>query len=559
MNLKTSLNFSVNKVSFEEAKESRFSKAVIHAFADGPNAHTWPISTEVLKRSSHSIYDIPILCKYSEFVDDFLGHEEDEVPIGFIKEDTNTYKNPIIFEKAEDGRTFIVINGLIWNKYSGNAIEVLKRDDMKKSVSVEIEITKGQVVDEKIQVEEFVLNGITILGDFVTPAVKDANILLEFSKDKKYYLSKFADSKIQIDNSKEKSVSGVWKNPRRKLFVPISNASNSKELLKEAYLVNEGTYENPEISKMKYPHHVIKDGILVIHEDGLKAAFKRAKQQNIFEGKVKEHILRHYKELGLSKDNFETFGIKEEDFSLYFSNSLSEESAGEEAMQDELKDIYGFEGNNVECENPDVKCEENVECAEDVKCEETVKCEDDVMEDASCPEGVDCANTDVKCEDDEEDKEDEKQEEEKEEKTEEDENVEDEEEMSFAEAKAKISEMSETIDKLQSENTAYMARIQEMSDYEDLKKFKADTIEKEKREEEMSKMEKIMSDIESRGVSMTEESKKELMSKYGEFESMDAWSNFVKAQVFDKCENVGFMGFALPFTEKKYESVWDRI
>lgn len=560
MNLKTSLNFSVNKVSFEEAKESRFSKAVIHAFADGPNAHTWPISTEVLKRSSHSIYDIPILCKYSEFVDDFLGHEEDEVPIGFIKEDTNTYKNPIIFEEAEDGRTFIVINGLIWNKYSGNAIEVLKRDDMKKSVSVEIEITKGQVIDEKIQVEEFVLNGITILGDFVTPAVKDANILLEFSKDKKYYLSKFSDSKIQIDNSKEKSVSGVWKNPRRKLFVPISNASNSKELLKEAYLVNDGSYENPEISKMKYPHHVIKDGVLVIHEDGLKAAFKRAKQQGIFEGNIKNHIERHYKELGLSKENFETFGIEKEDFDLYFSNSLSKESAGEETMQDELKDIYGFEGSNVECENPDVKCEENVECAEDVKCEETVKCEDDVMEDASCPEGVNCANTDVKCEDDEEEnKEDEKQKEEKEEKTEEDENVEDEEEMSFAEAKAKISEMSETIDKLQSENTAYMARIQEMSDYEDLKKFKADTIEKEKREEEMSKMEKIMSDIESRGVSMTEESKKELMSKYGEFESMDAWSNFVKAQVFDKCENVGFMGFALPFTEKKYESVWDRI
>lgn len=561
MNLKTSLNFSINKVSFEEAKESRFSKAVIHAFADGHNAHTWPISTEVLKRSSHSIYDIPILCKYSEFVDDFLGHEEDEVPIGFIKEDTNTYKNPIIFEKAEDGRTFIVIKGLIWNKYSGNAIEVLKRDDMKKSVSVEIEITKGQVIDEKIQVEEFVLNGITVLGDFVTPAVKDANILLEFSKDKKYYLSKFADSKIQIDNSKEKSVSGVWKNPRRKLFVPISNASNSKELLKEAYLLNDGSYENPEISKMKYPHHVIKDGILVVHKDGLEAAFKRAKQQNIFEGKVKEHILRHYKELGLSKDNFETFGIKEEDFSLYFSNSLSEESVGETTMQNELKDIYGFEDKNVECAETEMKCEEDVKCAEEtVECED-VKCEDEVKcEEETCQEDVNCAETEVKCEDDDaddsEDKDDEEVEKDEDDK-ETDEDVE--KEMSFEEAKAKIAEMSETITKLQSENTAYMARIQEMSDYEDLKKFKADTIEKEKREEEMSKMEKVMSEIESRGVAMTEDEKAELMSKFGDFESMDAWSNFVKAQVFDKCENVGFMGFALPFTEKKTESVWDRI
>ena len=86
MNLKTSLNFSVDKVNFEEVKNSRFSKAVIHAFADGQNAHTLPIETDVLRKSANSIYDIPILCKYSEYVDDFLGHEEDEIPIGFIND-----------------------------------------------------------------------------------------------------------------------------------------------------------------------------------------------------------------------------------------------------------------------------------------------------------------------------------------------------------------------------------------------------------------------------------------------------------------------------------------
>lgn len=549
MKLRTSLKFSIDKVEMEEEKEARFNKSIIHAFADGENAHTWPIKTEVLKKCSNTIYDIPILCKYNEFVDDFLGHEEDEVPIGFIKETTTTYDNPIVFEKSEDGRTFIVIKGRIWNKYSSNAIDVLMRDDMKKSVSVEITITDGEEIDGKIDVHEFIFEGVTVLGDFVTPAVKDANILLEFSEDKKNYLEKImANNKIEIDNTKESSVDGVWSNPRRKLFVPISNASNSSSLFKEAYLINEGDYSHPEISKLKYPHHVIKDGKLVIHKTGLQSAFKRAKQQGIFSGNIKNHILKHYRELGLSQDNFTTFGIEEKDFNLYFSSLLSEERVGEENMQDkEIDKIYGFEDSNEEMKcTEEVQCEKNAECSEEMKCAEN-------QEDMGCKENMET----VKCEDDTE-KEDEKEEDiEKDENP--DEDVEKEEEMSFEEAMSKIEEMSKTIETLQSENTSYMSRIEAMSDYEDLKKFKADTIEKEKREEEMSKMNSVMSEIESRGVSMSEKDKNELISKFCDFESIDAWSNYVKAQVFDKYENIGRMGFALPYAENKSESVWDRI
>ena len=135
----------------------------------------------------------------------------------------------------------------------------------------------------------------------------------------------------------------------------------------------------------------------------------------------------------------------------------------------------------------------------------------------------------------------------------------DEEEMSLEDAKKKIAEMAEQIDTLQSENTAYMTKIQEMSDYEDLKKFKADTLEKERQEKEMADMKKIMSEIEARGISMTETEKEEMMQKAKDFESMDAWANYVKAQVFDKYEPTGFVGFALPYSDKKSDSVWDRI
>lgn len=414
---------------------------------------------------------------------------------------------------------------------------------MKKSVSVEITITEGKEIDGKIDVNSFIFEGVTILGDFVTPAVKDANILLEFSKDKKKYIEFMEKDKfIKIDNSKDSSVSGNWNNPRRKLFVPIEKAKNSVSLLKEAYLINEGDYSHPEISKLKYPHHVIRNGKLVVHQNGLQAAFKRAKQQGIFNGKVKNHILKHYKELGLSQENFATFGIEEKDFNLYFSNLLSKESVGEIDMQEnELKDIYGFEDENaVKCEDTkcaDVECaEEEMKCTDDVKCTEEVKCEDETDE------------VEDKEEDIEKDKNPDKDVEKDEEK-----------DMSFEDMKKEMQKMSETIKTLQSENTAYMARIQEMSDYEELKKFKADTLEKEKREEEMTKMNSVMSEIESKGMSMSEEDKKELMSKFSDFESIDAWSNYVKAKMFDKYENFGCVGFALPFTEKKSESVWDRI
>ncbi len=371
-NIRTSLNFSVDRVEFEDVKNSRFKGGTIYAFADGPNAHTLPISNEVLQKCANTVYDIPVVCQYSEYVDDFLSHEEDEVPIGFIKEGTDTYENPIVFKKMEDGRTFIIIKALIWQRYSKSAVEVLERKDKKKSVSVEITITNGEEVDGKVKVNEFVLEGITILGDFVTPAVKGAHIQMEFSKDKKNYLSelKFADKKIIIDNSKESSISGAWSNPRRKLFDPISNASNKASLIKEAYLVNDGSDTEPEISKLKYPHHVIRSGKLVLQKDGVEAAFQRASQQGIVKGNVKSHLLRHYMELGLTTENFATFGLTEKQFNLYFSELTNEECAGDKKVENDNKEEFS--------------CVVSEEMSEVAKTEEEMssECETEISEEA---------------------------------------------------------------------------------------------------------------------------------------------------------------------------------
>ena len=134
--------------------------------------------------------------------------------------------------------------------------------------------------------------------------------------------------------------------------------------------------------------------------------------------------------------------------------------------------------------------------------------------------------------------------------------------MSFEDLKTKYEELCNKFAKAEEDNKAYMAKIEEMSDYAELKKFKEDAEAKEKQEAEMAEMNKVMSDIEERGVEMSDEEKTELMSKVTEFSSIDAWANFAKAQVFDRVEKIdGMLKIGMPFSnvKKKSNSVWDRI
>lgn len=117
--------------------------------------------------------------------------------------------------------------------------------------------------------------------------------------------SRLANKVIDIDNSKEAAVkSDSWENPESKLYGPLMEASNSDSLLHEAYLVVEDGYKDAPSEHLKYPHHRIENGKLVIDVSGLRAAFARASAQQIVKGEVKKHLERHYNELGLSMENF---------------------------------------------------------------------------------------------------------------------------------------------------------------------------------------------------------------------------------------------------------------
>ena len=420
MDKKISLEFAVDGFEFEDVKDARFAKGIIHAFADGENAHTHPIETKVLIDCANSVYDIPLVCRYNGFTDDFMSHEADETPIGFIKETSPTYSNPIVFEKHTDGRTFLVIKALIWKKYAKDAVRVFKNSEGKKAVSVEITITKGEEIDGKVRVDEFVLDGITVLGDFVKPAVKDARIQVEFAQDKTDYLNglRFADTTKET-GEQDMADENMAQNGQ------VSCADDTTK---------------PEDS----------ENMSAVGTDGCAC-----------------------------NSNMEDDG-----------NACSDKTDGNENMSEDGKN----------CKNMSETQQQN--CA--------------------------CNNK---------------------------------ENMSLETAMSQIAAMSDKINKLEAQNKAYMSQIESMSDYDALKQFKFATEQRIKQEADMAIMNKVMSEIAARGCNMSDEEKDALKAKFSEFSSADAWSNYVKAQAFEKFENnSSVQQIGLPFAEpKKTNSIWDSI
>lgn len=436
MDKKVSLEFAVDGFEFEDVKDARFAKGIIHAFADGENAHTHPIETKVLIDCANSVYDIPLVCRYNGFTDDFMSHEADETPIGFIKETSPTYSNPIVFEKHTDGRTFLVIKALIWKKYAKDAVRVFKNSEGKKAVSVEITITKGEEIDGKVRVDEFVLDGITVLGDFVKPAVKDARIQVEFAQDKTDYLNglRFADT------TKETG---------------------------EQDMADENMVQNSQVS-------CADDTTKPEDSENMSA---------------------------VGTDGCACNSNMEDD-----RNACSDKTDCNENMSEDEKN----------CKNMSEIPPQNCACNGKDNMSETQQ--------QNCA----CNNK---------------------------------ENMSLETAMSQIAAMSDKINKLEAQNKSYMSQIESMSDYDALKQFKLATEQRIKQEADMATMNKVMSDIAARGCNMSDEEKDALKAKFSEFSSADAWSNYVKAQAFEKFENnSSVQQIGLPFAEpKKTNSIWDSI
>lgn len=182
---------------------------------------------------------------------------------------------------------------------------------------------------------------------------------------------------LKINNSKEAAIyrkDSHWKDPgaafydrllRSLYFADIDN-DNVKELvndprnlsyqdyLKEAYLVapissikNSPHGVTPySRSGCKYPHHEIKGDELVVNINGLRAAYARARQMKVFRGPIKEHLMRHFNELDLTKDmNLDKDDLIEENFNWiesFITENAKSDTEVEEKKKPKLVPIFGI-------------------------------------------------------------------------------------------------------------------------------------------------------------------------------------------------------------------------
>lgn len=346
---KVSLSVDSLEVS-DEVLDNHLAILEVYVCHDGNNAHNLPIKLETIKDAQDTLKNKPLVAGFDGR--DFEGHEIDEVIIGYFPESSN------MKYVEKNNKTYLVAEAIMPKLYAKWAYDIFQKNSTK-SVSMEIEVEDYEELGaDLIEIKKFIFNAVTVLGESHMPACEGANAtMVKFSKESvekvyekhltsqniknKYFdvdipiesdETTYMEKNIKINNNKEAAItSGSWDNPGKSLYEPLLNSDNSKSLVNEAYLIVEPGYEDAPSEHLKYPHHSLKGSELVLNERGVIAAFQRASQEGIVSGKVKEHLLRHYRELGLSTENFE---INEKG-----GKSMPEEEKMEEKVEKEVEEI----------------------------------------------------------------------------------------------------------------------------------------------------------------------------------------------------------------------------
>lgn len=187
---------------YKNDENQDFSIMQIQALSDGYNTHELEISNDVLLENAKTVLGKPIVAKLNKDFygkEDFKGHETDEIVIGYVPPNAE-----IRFPKEENG-TFFEVDAVIFKLYSGNTLDIFKRDGIK-SVSCEFNYSYKEETPKII--DSFTIRGITILGsdDFgnkINPSCTGANAkIIKFSE-------KDAENAYKTFMNEEKNMSKI--------------------------------------------------------------------------------------------------------------------------------------------------------------------------------------------------------------------------------------------------------------------------------------------------------------------------------------------------------------
>lgn len=360
------MKFELNskQLKYRDILNKEFLELEVWAISDiNPNRNNSHFTKEGMENALSTFKNKPIVGLFQK--DDFVDHagkidydnelhkqfwnvESGERILGVIRE-----SDPVeLVEK--DGLNWIKFRCILWVQYCYKQVRKLLKDRTKK-VSVEITI-KNSEEDEKgvLQINEFVLNGVTILGTKngrkVIEAIPDAHLsILEdleenesFNEQKKmltfayqqidttddnqYYNEdkevKMEMGSIKVNKSKEAMSDKDWglvdKTALRKKVV---EAENFKEIADDIFLDLREGWEEGEVSKLKYPVMEINNDEAVYNRGGLGSAKAYAEKNN--ETEVLSKLKKIYEHLGLNEDEEESYAC--EDFCDDYEDQKSDE------------------------------------------------------------------------------------------------------------------------------------------------------------------------------------------------------------------------------------------
>lgn len=215
------------------AKNEFMTEVVVHLLNDSLTANNW-IFTNVAEHKDEFVGK-PLLIAYEmggtkigsghnstkkrdrngkEYLS-FTGATDQRI-IGAMSDDPKD----IWTETDENGVTWVVGKGMIWNWYAAEAAAKIKADTeagKPMSVSIEALVEKFHMENEIEIEEEYIVLGTTILGDGVRPAVAGAHVAtLEAIESEFKELKLRAASYIEPEGNKEEPLENTNSKPQKK-------------------------------------------------------------------------------------------------------------------------------------------------------------------------------------------------------------------------------------------------------------------------------------------------------------------------------------------------------
>ncbi len=162
-------DFSIIEEENYSDTDEQFAVVEIYVCHDGNNRHGIPIKKEALINAKETLKNKFLVAGFDG--NDFEGHEPDEKIIGFFPESS---KMKLVKKRS---KTYLVAQAIMSKIYAKWAYDVFRDRGNQRDVSMEITVTKGEVdeYDNLLTIDEFVFNGVTVLGTSHVPACEGSS------------------------------------------------------------------------------------------------------------------------------------------------------------------------------------------------------------------------------------------------------------------------------------------------------------------------------------------------------------------------------------------------